>query len=164
MNAKARAQIQFLNNVKRQYPNLYRAALSRTEKAIGLKTAGLGGLGLTVQEMIDQQNAGFSTADLIATGQIPATSSGAGTGFSFQNLLDQTSQFIQQLAPSYIGYKQASQCVEINAARARQGLPPVDCGSAGLAPQVNVGVSKEIQLLVFAGLGLAAVYMFTRKR
>lgn len=145
MDNRTRSQLQFLAYVKAKYPNLYKIAVK--------KGGQLSGLGITQAEMLAEQDA---FAEPVATTSMPWYSS----------MLNSAIETIKELAPAYVGIQQAKTCIDVNAARARQGLPPVDCAAAGLTPQaqVNVGVSKEIQYLMIGGLVLVGVYMFTRKR
>lgn len=134
-------KIAYLREVKNRYPLLYRAAASK-------KSQGLSGLGLTVEEMIAEQNA-FAE---------PQT----GWTTSIQSALDSVIKSVQQLAPTYAGLKQAELLMKINASRAQQGLPLLS--QQDLAPQVNFGLSTPMQVFMFAALGVGAVYLISRKR
>jgi len=144
MDNATRAKLTFIAGVKAAHPNLYRAAVSG-------QGGGLSGLGVTVEEMLAEQNA-FAE---------PVASSSSGM---FTNALNSTIDFIKQLAPSYIGLQQAKTCLQINADRARAGISPIDCASSGLAPQVSVGVSPDVKYIMYAVVGIGAVYLMMRSK
>lgn len=53
-----------------------------------------------------------------------------------------------------------NQVNQINIQRAAAGLPPISVPIAG--PQVNVGVSSDVQnLLIYGGLGIGAIWLLT---
>ena len=139
------AKLQFFSYVKRKYPVLYNRALMKMNSS-----AGLSGLGITVEEMLAEQNA-F------------AEPQSGGIFSNITDILNNGIETIKNLAPTVIGYQQAKTCIDVNATRAKAGQPPIDCNSV-LTPQVNVGVSKEMQYLMYAVVGLGALYLFTKKR
>lgn len=152
MNAQIRAKLQFLANVKDKYPQLYRAALSNRG------SVGLSGLGETVEQMIAAQNAGTDFPN-------PLSSGTASTDTSvpwYTNILNSAIDTIKQLTPVYVGTQQAKTCIQVNAERAKSGLSPIDCASGGLAPQVSVGVSPDVKMMMYIGLGIGAVYLLMR--
>src|SRR3990172_5542623 len=51
--------------------------------------------------------------------------------------------------------------VDLNLERAKQGLPPID--SSSIAPTVNAGISPELKTILWAGVALAAVMVFSRR-
>lgn len=153
MSPKMQAQLMFLANIKATQPALYRAAVT------GGQNRGLSGLGATVEEMIAAQNAGTDFPNPLAT-STPATSAAADTWY--QSAINSTLDFIKQLAPAYVATKQAQTCISVNADRARQGLAPIDCAAGGLAPQVSVGISPDVKLIMYVGLGIGAVYLLMR--
>jgi len=135
MKPAIQSKLRFLASVKAANPRLYHAAMQKSQ--------GLGGLGATVEEMLAEQNA-FAEPQK-------------------ESWLDSAIDAVKQLAPAYVGYKQAQTCLQINAERAKQGIAPIDCGNAGLAPQVNVGVSSDVRTMGFIALGLVAVFLIMRK-
>lgn len=143
------AQKKFLKYVHDNHPNLFKETLRRMSKRRA--NNGMAGLGITVEEMIAEQNA-FAEP--------------ASNGISWENIFSTFTDSLQTIIPAYVSLEQGKNCIEVNTERAKAGLAPIDCASAGLTPQaqVNVGVSKEIQLLMFGAIGLAALYMFTRKK
>lgn len=150
---KVKAQTQFIRYVRANYPSLYSAAVAQNARIIGgtrgVVTRGLRGLGATVEEMLAAQDA-FAEPK---------------TAQWYESILGSLTDTIKNLAPAYVGVQQAKTCIDINAQRAKAGLSPLNCDAAGLMPQaqVNVGISKEIQMLAFVALGIGALYMFTRK-
>lgn len=91
-----------------------------------------------------------TTAD---TFQAPAESSG-----DWQTMLADIVSGVAQ-------YDLQRRALEINLARAQQGLPPIDVSR--YAPGVNVGMTPQTQqFMTFAllGVGAIAVYALTRKR
>ena len=151
MNTQTRAKLAFLANVKKSQPRLYYAAITRGQNS------GLSGLGDTVEEMIAAQNAGTDFPNPLST-----TSDSAASGAWYQNAINSTLDFIKQLAPTYVATKQAQTCISVNADRARSGLAPIDCAAGGLAPQVSVGVSPDVKMIMYVGLGIGAVYLVMR--
>jgi len=147
------AKLQFLAKIKKEYPALYGAAMRRH----GFNTAGMSGLGDTAAEMIAAQNAGTDFPDPLAApvGNAPVTGN-ASTPW-YQSILNSAVNTIQQLAPVYVSAQQSQTCIKVNAARAQQGLAPIDCAAGGLAPQVSVGVSPGVKTLIYVGLAVAAV-------
>ncbi len=160
MNAQIRAKLQFLANVKDKYPKLYRAALSNRG------SVGLSGLGETVEQMIAAQNAGTDFPNpLTSSVSTPVSSGTASTDTSvpwYTNILNSAIDTIKQLTPVYVGTQQAKTCIQVNAERAKSGLSPIDCASGGLAPQVSVGVSPDVKMMMYIGLGIGAVYLLMR--
>lgn len=151
MYPNLRAKLMFLANIKQNNPALYRAAIMQGQ------SSGLAGLGATVEEMIAAQNAGTDFPNPLST----STATPAADTW-YQSAINSTLDFIKQLAPAYVATKQAQTCISINADRARQGLAPIDCASTGLAPQVSVGVSPDVRLIMYVGLGIGAVYLLMR--
>jgi hypothetical protein len=116
-----------------------------------VKRGGLAGLGITTAEMLAQQDAFAEPVSGTVASQA-------------KSILDSAIETIKQLAPAYIGIQQAKTCLQINADRARNGLPPMDCASGGLAPQVGIGVSPDVKMILWAALGIGALFLFMRKR
>lgn len=69
---------------------------------------------------------------------------------------------ITNALPSIMGTYQAKQLVDVNIERAKAGLPPID--GSGISPQVNVGVSPTVNTLLWAGLGVGALFLLTRRK
>lgn len=150
--AALHAKTQFLTHVRRAYPALFRAATLKAEK----RSPGLSGLGISVEEMLAEQNA-FAE---------PGTPSSTGTAAAswLDNALNSAIDAVKQLVPVYVSAQQAQTCVQVNADRARNGLAPIDCASGGLAPQVSVGVSPDVKFIMWGSLAIGAVYLLTKKR
>lgn len=144
--ATVKSNLQFIAYVKRKYPALYKQGIARMQNQNGLA-----GLGVTVEEMLADQNA-FAE---------PSTGNSFSQGFA--NATNSLVDLLKNLAPSVIGYQQAKTCIDVNAARAKNNQPPIDCNAA-LTPQVNFGVSSQMQYLMYAVVGIGALYLFTRKR
>lgn len=143
MDAQIRAKLRFLDTVKQTQPALYRAALQR-------RGGGLSGLGETVEQMLARQDA-FAEP---VTSNLPW----------YTQALNSAIDAMKQLAPAYVGIQQARTCLQINAERAKQGLDPIDCASGGLAPQVSVGISPDTRTMIYAALGIGALWLFMRKK
>ena len=149
-----RQNMAYMRAVKQSHPELYRHAVNTVIKKSqlhGLGTAANYG-NLTAEQVVALQNAEFANMPYS-----PSTSAWA-------DVANQVTDFLKQTIPVYLGVQQAQTCLDINKQRAIKGLPPIDCAGAGLTPQVNVGVSKEIQTLAFAALGIGALYLFTRRK
>lgn len=149
-NAALRAKMQFLTAVKKSAPALYRAATAKATRGGGA----LAGLGITVDEMLAEQNAFAEPGTPTSTSTAPAS--------WLDNMLNSTIDAIKQLVPVYVGAQQAQTCVQVNADRAKNGLPMIDCAAGGLAPQVSVGVSPEVKYVLWGGLGLMGAYLLMR--
>jgi hypothetical protein len=67
-----------------------------------------------------------------------------------------------RIASSLLMTVQQYQLINLNTERAKKGLPPVDIASySGVG--VNIGISPSTQqLLIFGGLAVAALVLFTR--
>ncbi len=162
MRTNDRQNFIYLAQMKQRYPDLYAQAVQKT---IGRMTRSnqMNGLGasanygtLTAEQVVALQNAEFANVPYAAPVQ-------AGTWDWLSSAAQTTTDFLKDNIATYLGIQQAKTCLDINKQRALQNLPPIDCSSAGLTPQVNVGVSKEIQTLAFAALGIGAIYLFTRR-
>ncbi len=62
---------------------------------------------------------------------------------------------IVDAAKSLISLKGQNDLIKLNVTRAEQGLPPIDQGA--VSPQVNVGVSPQVQQLIVYGIGALVV-------
>lgn len=155
-----RQNVAFLVAAKRAYPDIYRAAVNKTigRMARGTQMNGLGASAnygdLTAAQVVALQDAEFANMPY----------SPAPTTSAWADVANQVTDFLKQNIPTYLGIQQAQTCLDINKQRAIKGMAPIDCAGAGLTPQVNVGVSKEIQTLAFAALGIGALYLFTRRK
>ena len=109
---------------------------------------GLSGLGETWQEMMDAQDA-FAEPKTVKW---------------YEGALNTLVDSVTKLAPVYVGYKQQKQCLEINAARARAGQPPINCSDAGLTPQVNVGLSANLMPILYGGLAIAGLFLLLKRK
>jgi hypothetical protein len=68
---------------------------------------------------------------------------------------------ITGVAQQVIQVYNAKQIQDVNAARAAQGLPPID--QSAIAPQVNVALSQDTKtMIIVAGLGLLAVLLLRK--
>lgn len=77
---------------------------------------------------------------------VPITSSGPVTSWG-QDVME----FFKATLPAYYQAQAQRDLLAINLKRAEQGLPPIDAD--GVAPQVNVGVSKGVQTLGYVAVG-----------
>lgn len=104
------------------------------------KTAGrgMGGLGDVYEDAaIAEANANG--------GMVPTVPSAGG------DIYTQWGSKVFDLAGKYLQYDSQRQIVALNIKRAEQGLAPIDSGA--LAPQVNVGLSKNVQTLAYVAVG-----------
>lgn len=154
MNPNAARNLLILKRAKQENPVMYRRAVAYAIQKNA--RSGLNGLGatanyggLTAEQVVALQNAEFQNMPY------SPTASTDWLGVNVQDAVD----FLKNAGTVYLGIQQQKTCLEINKARALKNLPPIDCASAGLTPQVNVGVSKEIQLVLFAALGLGLFYI-----
>lgn len=107
---------------------------------------------------IYRRGAGLGALTIVAT---PADK--AAEKSAIENAFDAVSKFLSD--PKFIagaaGAYQSKQLIDINIQRAKQGLPPLE---NAVNPQVNFGLSNNVQLILWGGLGITALYLFTRKR
>jgi len=68
---------------------------------------------------------------------------------------------IVDLARGYAEYDLASSCLDVNLARAQQGLPPVDCSQYGTGVQIGMADSTRNTILIVVA-ALAAVYLLPK--
>ena len=144
---KHQARLQFVTWFRKAHPELYRQAMSRTEawrkrsaRATG-RPATLEGLGQTKPGVVETQ--------------------------SFWEKLQSG---ITTLGTTYLTYKTQKDAMEINLARAEDGLPPVDTSFAAPIVRTQIEISPEIaarlqetggeamrKMMLFGGLALGAV-------
>lgn len=141
MKRTTQSKAAFLTWASKKFPAQYRRALNVSR--------GLGAI--TSAEMIASQNA-FAEGKNV-TGEESAIEKAFNSVIGF--LSD------PKFLTGVTGVYQAKQLVDINIERAKQGLPPVDNAAN---PQVNVGLSNNVQMILWGGLALAAVFLFTRSR
>lgn len=76
------------------------------------------------------------------------------------------SDTIASLLPTYAQYRLQKDLINLNIKRAEQGLPPVS--SMDMAPQVNVGVSSNVEniakVAVFGVLGLGLLSILSKNK
>lgn len=79
---------------------------------------------------------------------------------SQDSAIDNILSTISQAAGAYLQYKTQQDLIDLNIARAQQGLPAISPQS--VAPAVNVGVTSDTQktILMVAGIGAVAVLGF----
>jgi hypothetical protein len=76
--------------------------------------------------------------------------------------LDSALKSAESVAKSFMTYKQASDFNAINLQRAKQGLPPLN--PQQYAPQVNFGLSTDIQNMLMIGGGALLLILFLSSR
>lgn len=72
---------------------------------------------------------------------------------------------LERILPAVVSTWQQKEIMQVQVERAKQGLPPLDASQ--LAAGVNVGLSPEVQRMVWIGGGallLALVYVATQRR
>lgn len=139
----------FLRGVSTKYPGLFRAAIRQSR-----------GLGAIDDAAGDDQYVSVSS---VVTNP-PAPTAPASTVQWWEKAANSAIDAIKSLAPSLAAAQQAKTCISINADRARSGLPPIDCASSGLAPQVSVGISPDVKMIAYAALGLLAIWLLGKNR
>jgi len=156
--ARARAGTNFLSWLKRFEPKLYSHVISQ----IG-----------------DPPNQGIfafanNLGQLGQNGYVPPTSDGTD-GDSFMDYLKEGFAVAKEAIPAYFAYETQKDIMELNIARAEQGMDPIDPGV--VAPQVRhiVDVNPEtqaaisqfklpMQLALWGALGLGAFMLFRMLR
>ncbi len=169
------AGLEFLSWLKRYSPAMYSHVMSRIGSPPG---AGIFALNELNGIGPGAFPGAFPGSGLLDFGQVdpwggvgvsaspPASSTGG-----FMDYINQAFETAQQAIPAYFQYKTQSDIMEMNIARAKQGLPPVDPGV--VAPQVKVihdvppAVQGEIQkwtsgmgnIALWGALGLGAFFL-----
>jgi hypothetical protein len=161
----AKTKMQFIAWTKSRHPEVFNGALRK----LGVPVSGLAGLadinaGASQAEMLSQQDAFGGAFDSSVTATPTTVNS---TPSLLDSVIGSLTNMISQVAPVLAGSQQAKTCIQVNAQRATANLPPVDCSTAGLAPQVAIGVSPAVSTIMWAGLGIVAIGMamaFKRRR
>lgn len=76
---------------------------------------------------------------------------GLGDALPSDTPLTQWGNSLLDLAKGWMQYDMQRDLLQVNLARAERGLPPIS--SSSIAPQVNVGVSPEMQNLSYIAVG-----------
>jgi len=101
--------------------------------------------------------------DITGSGGVPAPQT---VGGSAPLSVGSTPDWLSTLSNVFnvgVGVYGQKQLVDINADRMRQGLPPIS-DTSGLSPQVNVGISPQLQqMLIFGGIALLALLLLKRR-
>lgn len=80
-----------------------------------------------------------------------------------ESTITQITDALSNAAEAYLQYQLQKDALELNLARAEQGLPPIN--TADYSPGVNVGLSPETrQLLIIGGVALIGVFLFTQMK
>lgn len=74
--------------------------------------------------------------------------------------IDKAFDALQKSLPGIIGSYQAKELVDLNIKRAQAGLDPID--GTGIAPQVNIGIPKNLQYILWAGVGIGALLLLRK--
>lgn len=74
--------------------------------------------------------------------------------------IDSTFDALIKGLPGIIGGYQAKELVDLNIKRAQAGLDPID--GTGIAPQVNIGIPKNLQYILWAGVGIGALLLLRK--
>lgn len=163
--AKEEATLEFLAWLKRFEPKAYSHVMSQIgqppDSGIFNYRSGFTGLGQLLPEYMGVG---------VPNTSVPASTQGAG--FDFSSWVSSALETAKSAIPAYFQYKTQSDIMEMNIARAKQGLPPVDPGV--VAPQVRVihdvpaSVQQEIRafklggqsILLWGGLAVAGFFLF----
>lgn len=162
--AKEEATLEFLSWLKKWSPQAYSHVMSR--------------IGQPPESGIFAFNAGFGQLDPYGGLGVPTTgvpTSTQGSSFDFSQWVSTALDTAKEAIPAYFQYKTQSDIMEMNIARAKQGLPPVDPGT--VAPQVRVihdvpaDVQAEInrfkfpvQVAMWGAVGIAGFFLFRMLR
>lgn len=152
-------KIAILKRARAVNPGIYRRAITEAFERVrkSRQMNGLGAVdnwgGLTAEQIRAIQDAEFVG---VPDARAPNV---------FTDIINQGADILSQWGTAWLGIEQAKTCLEINKQRASQGLPAIDCGKAGLAPQVNVGVSQDVKMMGYIAIGAAVLglYFFARK-
>ena len=101
----------------------------------------------------DLLNAKSALAGMTASGANGVQRPGglAGLGDAGESPITSWGNQLLDLAKGYMAYDAQKDLLAVNLSRAERGQPPISAGS--IAPQVNVGVSPEMQQLSYVAVG-----------
>lgn len=174
---------QYLAWLRTNFPDLYAKTVTAVVTNHLAQASGLSGLG---DASIDTSNIDFTSGASVDT-SAPSLSvdSSAGGGSiwdsissSAGSLFSAITSGVQQLAPTYVQTKAQLSLLDINTARAQQGLPPLtyyngqQVTAAGLAPANSSVRGVETALstvtsptfLLIGALGIGALVLMSSKR
>lgn len=75
--------------------------------------------------------------------------------------LTEFGQTLTDAFAAYAQYETAQKCLDLNLARAEQGLSPIDCASYGTGVQIGMAPSTQNTLLIVVAV-LAGVYLLPK--
>lgn len=78
-----------------------------------------------------------------------------GAETSTPSIFSEWGRDILDISKGVLAAKTQQDLIKLNIARAEQGLAPIDV--TAMSPQVNVGVSKQVQTMLMVGVGVAAI-------
>lgn len=84
-----------------------------------------------------------------------------GGFFPSEEEMTDWSTTISDLARQWAEYETAQKCLDINLARAQQGLPPIDCASYGTGVNIGIAPATQNTLLLVVAI-LAGVYLLPK--
>lgn len=99
-------------------------------------------------------------------GAVDTAASTAPTTAGTTSWLDTIQNMLKQAVPVYLATYQQKQLIDVNVARAKAGLPPIDQSS--FSPQVNVGVSPQVtdtaKIALYGLMGLGALFLISKRK
>lgn len=109
--------------------------------------------------MDDTTQAAADAAALFQVDELsPLAPEGASGGFDWASMAREAGGVLKDLYGSYTAASSQQKIIDLNAERARRGLPPLSVEA--VSPQVNVGVSPQTrQLITYAVIGAGAFYV-----
>lgn len=107
--------------------------------------------------MDDATQAAADAAALFQVDEL-APVSPTGSGFDWASMAREAGGVLTDLYKTASAANAQQKILDLNAERAKRGLPPISAES--ISPQVNVGMSPQTrQLVMYAALGLGAAYV-----
>lgn len=80
-------------------------------------------------------------------------------GNTFNNIVNNVTQSLPQLATTYTQYRTQQQIIEMNSQRAQQGLPPLIQQNGQLVPMTGTYSDSDYQIAQTAGLSTSSLLM-----
>jgi hypothetical protein len=170
---------QYLAWLRTNFPDLYAKTVTAVVSAHLAQASGLSGLGDSSDFSMPDFSSGWSPDTSAPTLTVDGGSSiWDSISSSASSLFSTIANGVQQLAPTYVQTKAQLSLLDINTARAQQGLPPLtyyngqQVTASGLAPANSSVRGVETALstvtsptfLLIGALGIGALVLLSSKR
>lgn len=159
MSEELQAQKAYFAWLAQNNPNVLRAAIKEAKKKGAIEPFGFSAAPHPWSFGFGQSNGGEAMATAMSK---PA---GESEKAWYETLLDTVTETAGKILPIYYQSKAQKELIELNADRAKQGLPPID--SSQVAPTIRTQVGMDpamLNMLVLGGVGIAIFMAMGRKR